>query len=73
MKNWTVCAVLLGLAEPAAAGGMVLPVRGVRTLQRAGALGAGDERPGPLERPDASYGQHHSASGGMSRLSGQSQ
>jgi long-subunit fatty acid transport protein len=43
MKNWTVCAVLLGLAEPAAAGGMVLPVRGVRTLQRAGALVAGAE------------------------------
>lgn len=41
MKKITICAVLLGLTGPAVAGGMVLPVRGVRALQRAGALVAG--------------------------------
>lgn len=41
MKKLTVCAVLVGLAGPATGGGMVLPVRGVRALQRAGALVAG--------------------------------
>lgn len=61
MKNMTVCAVLLGLAEPAAAGGMVLPVRGVRTLQRAGALVAGAEDADALWLDPAGLAHVHGA------------
>ena len=38
----------LGLAAPALAGGMVLPVKGVRDVERAGALVAGSEDPDSL-------------------------
>src|SRR5688500_10348533 len=36
-----ICALVVAMAAPAAAGGMVLPVRGVRTLERGGAFVAG--------------------------------
>jgi long-chain fatty acid transport protein len=61
MNNFAAYAVLLGLAAPAAAGGMVLPVRGVRTLQRAGALVAGAEDADALWLDPAGLANVHGA------------
>ena len=46
VKISALCVVLGGRATPASAGGMFLPVRGVRALERAGAFTAGADDAG---------------------------